>query len=232
MLIVTFLRGIYISFFICLFLLVLLTPDKKKLILIGCGAIPLITGLFIFLMIYPGSSTFTGAFFDRVASISKEQTYTTDYSMQWRVFETQKAIETLQSHPFTGAGFGGEYHDVDKFINAGRYIHNGYLFIALKMGLQGLCLFLIICMVYLYRTLRLIWRMRGQPDQIIATTAFLYFGGLMIASLVRPNFSNGKTVLFIGVVWGITECLGIVFAEGKAPFVSPEQGAPAPKTAD
>ena len=63
-------------------------------------------------------------------------------SFDWRRLENEAAFKVIAAHPLMGVGMGGEYKKVKTFVgewnNEYNFIHNGYMFYPLKMGLHGL----------------------------------------------------------------------------------------------
>ena len=206
-LLITFSRNIYVSLFFCLILLFFFSQAKIRLALAGTYIVTVIAAISIIVLTHPAFSKFYDALSDRVSSITARETYKKDFSLQWRYFENRKAIEAIGRHPFTGVGLGGKYHKEEAFPFARRYIHNGYLFLALKMGIQTLAVFLAISFLILFRGLTTSIRSNDQVTKAIVVAAGLAFFGLMISSLVRPNFANSNTVFFIGILWGISESI-------------------------
>lgn len=59
-------------------------------------------------------------------------------SFNWRILENQAALPRIERQPFTGVGIGGEYKQMRTslgFDQETTYIHNGYLYFPLKMGI-------------------------------------------------------------------------------------------------
>jgi len=76
------------------------------------------------------------AMLDRVTSIQQE--IQRGGSFGWRRIENQTAMRVIASRPLLGTGIGGDYKGVvsssASFANETTYIHNGYLYFPLKMG--------------------------------------------------------------------------------------------------
>jgi hypothetical protein len=60
-------------------------------------------------------------------------------SFHWRQVENREALDKIERQPLTGVGIGGEYKDTisteGSFAIETTYIHNGYLYFPLKMGI-------------------------------------------------------------------------------------------------
>jgi O-antigen ligase len=133
---------------------------------------------------------------NRLSSVQKEGGKNTSYG--WRELENQEAMITLRRSPVIGVGMGGEYrpwvHQLHLFYEHVRYIHNSYLFIALKIGIPGL-----LCLLLLY------WRawngarkgLRTVADQnrITLLSCLSFFPVSMGLSITQPEFMNTYSVL-------------------------------------
>jgi len=77
------------------------------------------------------------ALIDRITGIGAE--FESGVSFGWRRQEIQLALPRIVDQPLTGVGIGGEYKQVRLASVGGdqdsTYIHNGYLYFPLKMGL-------------------------------------------------------------------------------------------------
>lgn len=133
--IVSFSRGFWISGIVAM-VVVLWLLDKRKLALFVVYTV--IAG-FLFVLIvqvvFPDKSTFVlKVLKTRLASSA---TGTQDVSLLARYFETQSLFTELSRYPFSGFGLGSSYtlyDPIGKEFNSVTFIHNGYLFIWLKLG--------------------------------------------------------------------------------------------------
>jgi len=118
-------------------------------------------------------------------------------SFNWRIIEDSYAIDKIEKHPFFGVGIGGAYKNTvstsfitnpGTFADETRFIHNGYLFFPLKMGLfAALCPFAII--------FGFVLTYRDTLADPFADRAFLAaVGGAFLApvitSVTQPEWSN------------------------------------------
>lgn len=142
---VTFGRGVWLASAICLIILSASIGRKAflRLVLVGVLAVPIFSvGLMTF-------KPETGeAIFDRVFSVAKE--VQSGSSVEWRYLENKYAIDHLVSNPVVGVGIGGfahpKFHPMmdDDLL---RYVHNGYLYLAVKIGVLGLLVPVIIILL-------------------------------------------------------------------------------------
>lgn len=83
---------------------------------------------------------------DRIASVQQEGGRSTSYG--WRKLENQDGLSAIKNSPVFGVGLGGEYRrwiaEIREFEDHTRYIHNVYLFYAVKIGIPGSILFIVL----------------------------------------------------------------------------------------
>jgi O-antigen ligase len=80
----------------------------------------------------------------RMTSIGDEINY--GYSAQWRFWEFEAMLPHILEHPLSGIGLGADYKGLSGSAarpDLNRYMHNAYLYMAGKMGLPALGLFLL-----------------------------------------------------------------------------------------
>lgn len=70
---------------------------------------------------------------DRLTGIGAE--VESGQSFGWRVMEIRDALPRIEQQPMTGVGIGGDYRRTSHLSQETTYIHNGYLYFPLKMGL-------------------------------------------------------------------------------------------------
>jgi O-antigen ligase len=135
-----------------------------------------------------------------------------------RIREAQLAFEKIASHPLTGIGVGNRYYEYGDEIWLRRkwdekdeehynylpyFIHCGYLWIAMKMGLivfsiWGLFLFRLLWIGY--------WAFRQATDyELKGIIAGLVLGvvGLCISGIVVPVFMRASDVITLTTLMGL-----------------------------
>lgn len=155
---------------------------------------------------------------ERLASVADEGAIRT--SGGWRTLENEASRAQITQSPLVGIGVGGEYrrwvYEIRIFAEHTRYVHNGYLFIALKLGIPAL-------LVLLWLTLKPWWsafreraRTQYQPRSmwIAIVASWLPIMGL---SFTQPEIVTPQTVLLM--------CLGLTVMIGRPQ----EAGAAAPR---
>ncbi len=156
---------------------------------------------------------------DRVMSVGEE--IDSGYSLQWRIYENERAIESIMNYPL-GVGLGSAYRPqsvVD--INVSdmvRYIHNSYYYMAVKLSGIGLFLFFLV----MFRIAMLSVRFRKKLNAIAHKNQYNKFDivivsiyppllvGMLLYSIFTPSLMTSDGIAFLAVFSGIV--LGRVWA--------------------
>lgn len=135
-------------------------------------------------------------------------------SLQWRAFETRYALLQFKRHPLLGHGLANSYRppmvDESSVMYTGwasRYVENGYLYIAVMMGMLGLVPFLWLCATYLLRFFRNHHRIWDEGLRAVYLGFGLAFLGMLICNVVVPTFVFGPRLIFFPVAMGISEAI-------------------------
>jgi O-antigen ligase len=158
-----------------------------------------------------------------VSIFTPDQTLDTN-SLQWRIFENDAAMQSVLKNPILGVGLGNEYRGVTLLrqrevlgdLRFTRFIHNAYLYIAVKLGIPALIVFGWMCLAFLINGWRSYRRMRPGIWQAVTLAMLAGFVGLLFWSNTQPNFMVGEGTLFIGVLMGLV-------AAGRQLGLAPEQ---------
>lgn len=147
-------------------------------------------------------------------------------SLQWRVFETEQAINALMRAP-QGVGLGNAYRPVTTFQGeaAGyqgaeplnRFVHNSFLYIAVKTGVLGLGAFLWFCMAFLSSSMRLFRHTSDGPERWLVLAVLVTFVGLLTWSVTEANFMQTGSTAVIGLMVGIVASVNHLSAAPRAP---------------
>lgn len=132
-------------------------------------------------------------------------------SLQWRVFENGEGAASIADTPIFGVGLGGEYRSATLLrqretvgnLRFARFIHNAYLYIAIKMGLPALAVFLWFCLAFLASGWRGYLRMPEGVWKPVTLAMLVSFVGLLLWSNTQPNFMLMEATLFIGAMGGV-----------------------------
>lgn len=143
------------------------------------------------------------AVMDRVTSVSAE--FQVGRSLEWRSVENSFAINRLVKNPLWGVGLGGDYKPVvaiDRDPEQARKIHNGYLYLMLKLGVGSL-LFLVWFYALVARDLASLLRRGGRSHEqgffrAAAAVAFLP----LITAFTRAEWMESGTIMFLAALIG------------------------------
>lgn len=162
---------------------------------------------------------------ERFQSILTPRETLQTYSLQWRLFEFEKATEAIREKPWTGVSLGNSYRNLTVFQGEARglwtegdlsmdvisrytrYIHSSYLSIATKMGIPGITIFLWFCLSFVIGCWK-IFRRTDDPMITGITVAILGgFLGLMQWSLFHAWFVETESTSVVGLMAGIVAAL-------------------------
>jgi O-antigen ligase len=129
-------------------------------------------------------------------------------TVTYRLRENEYAIRMIRANPFIGIGFARPYRPplyTARNDAMDRFVHNGYLWILLKMGLVGFAAFLWFSGVFIWRGLTR-WSTLGDPffRGVVLGTTVAYLG-LCFCNMTSPYFMKDWGVAFIGIMFGINE---------------------------
>lgn len=168
------------------------------------------------------------AVIERFSSLLTPKETLQTYSLQWRLFEYEKAAEAIREKPWTGVALGNNYRDVTVFQGESRglwtdgdlshdvisrytrYIHSSYISIATKMGLPGIAIFLWFCLAFLISC----WKLYRSTDNFqasgIALAIFAAFLGLMQWSIFHAWFIETESTSVAGLMTGIVAAVAML----------------------
>jgi hypothetical protein len=155
---------------------------------------------------------------DRLGSLLRDPLRRED-SLQWRVVETRYALRQIGSHPLLGLGLANHYRppmegEAALYSDwAFKYIENGYLYIAVFMGMVGLLPFLWLCVAYLLRVVRHQHEIRDDSLRAVYLGFGAAFLGMGACNLATPTFVFGARLVFFPVALAVSE--GILRLERK-----------------
>jgi O-antigen ligase len=151
---------------------------------------------------------------DRAGSLLKDPVKR-EASLQWRVIETHYAIMQITRHPVFGIGIANSYRppmagesETDSYSNwTNKYIENGYLWIAVMMGLVGLVPFLWLCAAYLFRVVRHWREIRDDGLRAVYVGLWAAFLGMVACNIATPTFVIGTRLIFFPLSMAISEAI-------------------------
>jgi O-antigen ligase len=151
---------------------------------------------------------------DRLGSLLRDP-LRRETSLQWRVIETRYALLQISRHPILGLGLANSYRppmmsesDLTSYNEwTSKFIENGYLYIAIMMGLVGLIPFLWLCAAYLLRVLRYQHEIRDDGLRAIYLGFGTAFLGMVACNVATPTFVIGSRLVFFPLAMAISEVI-------------------------
>lgn len=220
-LLLTFTRAQWLASAIAFILIfVNLTPNEKRR-LFGYAFV----GVLITLIVYGsfgaqleralGQAPITETITQRVMTMFQPEETLETGSLQWRVYETDKALEAIAAEPVMGVGLGNSYRDTTHLywgsmannVRFTRFVHNSYVYIATKMGVSGLAVFLWFCLAFLFFGWRWYKSVTDEHFKRIALGVLASFVGLMTWSLSHAHFMQVESTAVVGLMAGMMASL-------------------------
>jgi hypothetical protein len=127
-------------------------------------------------------------------------------SLRWRFVENRDALFQIEQHPLLGVGIGGEYKaaNTHSFPNETRYLHNGYLYFPLKLGLWAGAIpatFVGVFVLLMRRILR-----RAQPSSMERLYAASLAGAGVVPVLTcftQPEWTDPRGVTALAALFSL-----------------------------
>lgn len=143
-------------------------------------------------------------------------------SLAWRSFENEAVFRALSERPWLGVGVGNEYRPVTLFQGeaAGwlwdldgdgrltRFVHNGYFYIAVKMGLVAIAVFLWFCLAFLVSGAAAYFGAPDGPARLVVLAVVCSFAGLLEWATFQPHFMFSASMTTVGLMAGIVAAAG------------------------
>jgi hypothetical protein len=211
--VVSFSRGFWISGVVGMALTLWLI-DKRKLALFAlyacCGALAFIVAVNI---VFPDKATFI--FKVLQARLASSASGTQDLSVLARVYETQAVLDYIARYPLGGAGMGTfimVYDPLERVFTRVGFIHNGYLYVLMKLGLPFFLAFYAVWFMTIGRAKRLASAPTDASARILAAGAL---GGLIAFTLLNITSAIPETrdgFYSLSILYA-----AVAFAEGQTP---------------
>ncbi len=172
-----------------------------------------------------GNSALATSFIQRGLSILAPKEALASNSLEWRAFETSLGLQSVSEHPLMGVGLGNSYRAITTLqgeaigwmtkgsLVAGvisrftRFLHNSYLFIAVKMGLPGLACFIWFCVALVINSGRLYRTLSEGQLRAIALALLAGSVGLMQWSFFHQHFVQEESTAIVGLMAGLAASL-------------------------
>lgn len=213
----TFFRQYWITLLIVCILLLAFLSSQERLRLFKRLAPAILLGmlmLVVLVSVYPSLiDRVAYVLSDRIGSLL-EDPFRREGSLQWRVIETHYALRQFSRHPLFGIGLANRYRppmesEASAMYGgwAAKYVENGYLYIAVMMGLAGLIPFLWLSGAYITRFLHY----QGEVQDENLRSFYLGFGmaflGMAACNLASPTFVIGTRLVFFPLIMAISEVI-------------------------
>lgn len=172
---------------------------KNSLLLLAFALI----GLSI-LFVLPGNKVTTAIMTRMDTLINITDTVEEDGSLTSRWDEFAQAWGVIKQNPF-GLGVGADWRDApSEFEFAAKYVHNGYLWVLLKLGFLGL-IFFILLLLSVLKLRRKIMRnpIYGAFSVFTANSACAFVVVVYMINLVNPMFYQDFSIPLIGLSVGL-----------------------------
>lgn len=124
-------------------------------------------------------------------------------SFGWRILEYEDSVRTLKGSPIVGVGIGGEYRRwisaIRNFEEHTRYVHNGFLFMALKIGIPAVALFLYLFWRLWREAFRTAQNCNGET-RVALTACLAIIPAFLGISTTQPEVMSNYGVLFYALL--------------------------------
>jgi O-antigen ligase len=130
-------------------------------------------------------------------------------SFTFRQLEFDYTRKMIRKHPLFGVNFVTKYrpqlyYPVD---NIRHFVHNGYLWIRLKMGLLGFAPFVWLSVVFLWRGISKSRRIDSTYYRAVVLGSTVFYAGVAVANIAAPHFMQNWETAAIGFAFGINEVI-------------------------
>jgi O-antigen ligase len=126
-----------------------------------------------------------------------------------RAVENKYAIEKIVSSPIWGIGFQRAYRPQIYYPedNIEWFIHNGYLWIMLKLGVLGFIPFLWFSYIFLKRGMKYWYQVEDRVSRGIVLGSVCAYLGFAVGNIASPNFMQNWEVAVFGLCFGMNEVI-------------------------
>lgn len=208
----TYLRSFWISiaFSLSIFLILISKRGKKRVIawLVIMGILMSVIS-FTFLSMGDRTKEYLTSISKRFTSLLTGEKILYSGTLEWRRIENEYAIRQIIKHPLFGIGLGNEYRPYILGLddNLTRYIHNGFLWILVNMGLIGFLPFIWLYIRFLVSGFSS-WKKIEDTILKSAATGFTLSGvGILLIAMVSPIFMQWFSIVVIATIMGLTQAI-------------------------
>ncbi len=214
--------------FVALVALKRMKLDPVRFALIGFASIMILLAAFgITAQFNPNVNRLIEPIQERFSSIFAIQETTSSYSLQWRDFEHARAFESVLERPLLGVGLGNSYRELTTFQGEAngtfirgidgtdiyrftRYMHNSYYFLAVKMGVFSLLLFIIISLSFLRLAFRSYLKETDANNKALIVAIAAGFIGLLFWVYFHSHLMEAESSSVISSMMAIVVSLAVL----------------------
>lgn len=160
---------------------------------------------------------------NRALSLDPENVFTseTQSTFRWRDFEYIYGLPQIAAHPIMGLGLGAKYRPEVFTIDYGNvnlqhYTHNSHLWVAMKTGLVGYFLLLVISFIFVWRGFSHWSHITNHFWGGVSLGLSLAYLSAFIAAMIHPIYVTLFWTPILGTMMGINEAIYRLDKEEKA----------------
>jgi O-antigen ligase len=231
-----------------LFCMILLLRYKKlpakAAVVIYCAALLLAAAVVIVSgpLSEASDTPFAAGITERFSSILTPSETAESDSLQWREFEIEKALQSIQRQPLTGVGLGNRYRELTAYQSEAsglwtwnsvatgvvsrftRYVHNSYLALAVKMGIPGLLAFLWFCAAVLLKGAQVYRDLPDSEYKGMVLGILVGFASLFVWVYFHAHLIKAESTATIGLMAALIG--SIAYIHGSASHPSGDHSRP------
>jgi len=210
-LLLTYNRNYWAAILISLGTFTILIPKRNKKRFLSSFLLIVILALIVtsvFFVFGGKPKEFIVSVSDRAVSLFAGKKIFKSSSLEWRKIENEYAMQHISKNPFFGIGLGNNYRPENIWQDGTAfYIHNGYLWIMLNMGLTGLLIYLWLYFCFLIDAFKY-WKKIKDDFLKSAIIGFMLSGiGILFTSFVNPMFMKWYSIVVIATMMGLSEAI-------------------------
>ena len=216
-LVLTYTRAQWIASTIAIALMFVFMPRRQKKVLgkyvLATLPVLLIAGAVVAATPNSGGAALVTALTDRASSIFAPDQTLNSASLEWRAFEVAAAEQSIRSHPWLGVGLGNDYrpmtllqgeargwlYDLAGDARLTRFIHDSYLYLAVKMGLPAFGVFLWFVVAYLVQGVRTVRAVSSTWSKLMLMPCVFGFAGLLEWAIFEAHFMLSPSMAAVGL---------------------------------
>jgi hypothetical protein len=208
----TFNRSFWAAILFALLLVSLLVSLRDRIRFFNLTVWVILVGTLILVPVLTINQQWSEKFIDgltvRMSTLFNPDT-AKEESLLYRYVENEYAYPQIAAHPLLGLGLGADYRPFDRRIRSTEpgYIHNGHLWMMLKIGIVGYFFFMWALLLFIKRSLQS-WKYISDLPQKGMLLAFgVMIFGMLLISILNPIFRNWYWSPITGVMLGMGEVI-------------------------